>query len=75
MGVGVVVFLPRSTGNYHPVLYVNEFWLQQKHLLALNSTVESVDLELSISPISLWKFQVCVCVCVQQEASYVFVIG
>ncbi|CAM9975329.1 unnamed protein product, partial [Ectocarpus sp. 12 AP-2014] len=46
-----------STGNYHPVLYVNEFWLQQKHLLALNSTVESVDLELSISPISLWKFQ------------------
>lgn len=48
----------RSTGNYHPVIYVNEFWLQQKHLVALNSTVETVDLELSISPISMWKFQV-----------------
>eukprot|EP00903_Cladosiphon_okamuranus_P006347 g6217.t1 len=46
-----------STGNYHPVIYVNEFWLQRKHLVALNSTVETVDLELSISPISLWKFQ------------------
>eukprot|EP00752_Nemacystus_decipiens_P014270 g12691.t1 len=47
----------RSTGNYHPVIYVNEFWLQRKHLVALNSTVETVDLELDISPISMWKFQ------------------
>ncbi|CAN0008101.1 unnamed protein product [Scytosiphon promiscuus] len=46
-----------STGNYHPILYVNEFWLQQKHLVALNSTVETVDLTLDISPIGLWKFQ------------------
>ncbi|CAN0448164.1 unnamed protein product, partial [Hapterophycus canaliculatus] len=45
------------TGNYHPILYVNEFWLQQKHLLALNSTVETVDLTIDISPIGLWKFQ------------------
>lgn len=48
----------RSTGNYHPMIYVNEFWLQKKHLIELNSTVETLPLELSVAPMSIWKFQV-----------------
>lgn len=48
----------RSTGNYHPMVYVNEFWLQKKHLIAINETVKTVPLELTISPMGIWKFQV-----------------
>lgn len=56
--MSVFFFFCRSTGNYHPIVYVNEFWLQKKHLVALNATVETVTLDLSFDPISIWKFQV-----------------
>jgi Cleft lip and palate transmembrane protein 1 (CLPTM1) len=46
-----------ATGNYYPMVYVNEFWLQSKHFMSINSTVTELPLELSWGMIGLAKWQ------------------
>ncbi|CAM9138865.1 unnamed protein product [Chrysoparadoxa australica] len=45
-----------TTGNYHPIVYINEFWLQLKHLVPINETVETLPLTISYNMISFMKF-------------------
>ena len=50
-----------ATNRYWPVLYMDDFWLLGDKLIALNETVDSVPLSISLSPISQWKFMMQVC--------------
>jgi len=45
-----------ESNKYWPVLYMDDFWLLGDRLIALNETVDSVPLKISLSPISQWKF-------------------
>ncbi|CAM9547853.1 unnamed protein product [Phaeothamnion confervicola] len=45
------------TGDYKPILWVNEFWLQTKHLIEMNTTTAgALPLKLSVAPIANWKW-------------------
>eukprot|EP00897_Mesotaenium_endlicherianum_P010270 jgi/Mesen1/9271/ME000060S08709 len=46
-----------ESGNYFPTVYVNEFWLLRDKLTPLNETVEVVPLALTLSTLSMWKWQ------------------
>ncbi|KAF1332455.1 Cleft lip and palate transmembrane protein 1, partial [Globisporangium splendens] len=41
---------------YLPVLYMNEFWILEDHLLPVNNSVTALPLELSFYPLHLYKF-------------------
>uniref|UniRef100_K3X6Q4 Cleft lip and palate transmembrane protein 1 n=1 Tax=Globisporangium ultimum (strain ATCC 200006 / CBS 805.95 / DAOM BR144) TaxID=431595 RepID=K3X6Q4_GLOUD len=41
---------------YLPVLYMNEFWILEEHLLPVNNSVTALPLELSFYPLHLYKF-------------------
>lgn len=45
-----------STGQYHPVLYPNDFWLLNEDLREINESVTELDLELHFAPLSLLRF-------------------
>ncbi|CAM9203366.1 unnamed protein product, partial [Discosporangium mesarthrocarpum] len=45
------------TGNYNPVVYVNEFWTQKKHLMPINDTLETLPVKLQWEPLSFFKWQ------------------
>lgn len=47
-----------ATGNYFPILYVSEFWLQSKHYLHLNETVTSLPLKVTWEPLGQTKWQI-----------------
>ncbi|KAK9791843.1 hypothetical protein WJX73_009711 [Symbiochloris irregularis] len=42
--------------NYFPVVYFNEFWLLRDKLVALNETVEEIELHLDVYRLAMWKF-------------------
>lgn len=42
---------------YYPMVYFNEFWLLKSHMAEINSTVEEVDIELTLSTIRPWIVQ------------------
>ena len=44
-----------ETNKYWPVLYMDDFWLLNDELIALNASVDSVPLKVSLCPISQWK--------------------
>jgi len=44
-------------GRYYPVIFFDEFWLMKENLIEINSTVTSLNLTLSYSPISLLRWQ------------------
>jgi len=46
-----------ETGNYLPVLYFDEFWLMKEELILINDTVPELNLSMTYSPISMWKWQ------------------
>ncbi|KAH9571576.1 hypothetical protein CY35_02G100600 [Sphagnum magellanicum] len=46
-----------TTGNYFPTVYFNEFWLLKDKLIAINETVNELQLELELGPISLTRWQ------------------
>ncbi|KAK9291555.1 hypothetical protein L1049_019503 [Liquidambar formosana] len=46
-----------STGNYHPTIFFNEFWLLREKLVPLNDTVTELPLNLEVGPISMTKWQ------------------
>ncbi|KAG5192537.1 cleft lip and palate transmembrane protein 1-domain-containing protein [Tribonema minus] len=47
-----------ATGNYYPIVVVNEFWLQTKHYTALNATAPAAALAMSYRPVGLGKWQI-----------------
>ncbi|RHY28836.1 hypothetical protein DYB32_005669 [Aphanomyces invadans] len=44
------------SGQYLPILYVNDFWVLEDHLIAINRTTTVLPLELTYYPMSLIKF-------------------
>ncbi|OQR88311.1 CLPTM1-like membrane protein [Achlya hypogyna] len=44
------------SGNYLPVLHLNEFWLLDEQLLPINSTVATLPLEIEFYPLGITKF-------------------
>ncbi|XP_052195403.1 uncharacterized protein LOC127803317 [Diospyros lotus] len=46
-----------KTGNYHPTIFFNEFWLLRDKLMPINDTVEEYPLNLEVGPISMTKWQ------------------
>eukprot|EP00096_Caligus_rogercresseyi_P005412 TRINITY_DN2081_c0_g2_i2.p1 TRINITY_DN2081_c0_g2~~TRINITY_DN2081_c0_g2_i2.p1 ORF type:complete len:633 (-),score=222.07 TRINITY_DN2081_c0_g2_i2:1288-3186(-) len=52
-----VEFTP-SLQNYKPILYHNDYWNLNKDYFPLNDTVMSLNLTLTLQPISLFKWQI-----------------
>ncbi|KAI9998150.1 hypothetical protein PInf_002484 [Phytophthora infestans] len=46
----------KEAGVYSPVLFVNEFWLLEEHLTAVNDTVTALPLEISFYPLPMYKY-------------------
>ncbi|OQS03337.1 CLPTM1-like membrane protein [Thraustotheca clavata] len=44
------------SGNYLPIIKLNEFWLLEEQLLPINATVETLPLEIDFIPIGITKF-------------------
>ena len=45
-----------TTQAYKPVTWYNDFWLLRDKLVAMNYSVDTVPLQLSIEPLGPWKF-------------------
>ena len=46
-----------ATGRYTPIVYIDYWWQLSSHLLAVNSTLSSLPLLLTYSPISMLKYR------------------
>jgi len=46
-----------QSGDYFPVLFFDDFWLFREHLVPINESVETLNISMSYSPISLMKWQ------------------
>ena len=44
--------------TYFPTVWFNEFWLLRDKMVPLNGSVAEVPLQLSVYPLSLWKFTI-----------------
>ncbi len=44
--------------TYYPTVWFNEFWLLRDKMVPLNGSVAEVPLQLSVYPLSLWKFTI-----------------
>ncbi|XP_034254010.1 cleft lip and palate transmembrane protein 1 homolog [Thrips palmi] len=51
-----IEFLPAGT-HYKPAVYFNDFWNMLRDYQPINSTVKTLDLELTFQPLSLFKWQ------------------
>lgn len=45
-----------QNGWYYPIVFVNTFWQLRKHMIELNSTVETLPLHISLNNMKNWKF-------------------
>ncbi|KNC96940.1 uncharacterized protein SPPG_07763 [Spizellomyces punctatus DAOM BR117] len=43
--------------HYFPVFYVNDFWMLSDQLSPINTTVKTLNVSLSYSPMAWWKYQ------------------
>ncbi|XP_046372749.1 cleft lip and palate transmembrane protein 1 homolog [Haliotis rufescens] len=50
-------FIP-GTDKYFPVLYLNDYWNLNSHYMPVNDTVTELNLTLTYSPISLFRWQI-----------------
>lgn len=48
--------LDKTAGLYSPILFINEFWLLEDHLLPVNDTLTTLPLELSFYTLPLYKY-------------------
>ena len=46
-----------AKSKYHPKLFFNDFWTLREEQVLLNSTVDTVTLQMDYYPLSLWKWQ------------------
>ncbi|KAF0700308.1 Aste57867_9121 [Aphanomyces stellatus] len=44
------------SGRYLPIVWLNDFWVLEDHLVAINATLTTLPLELTYYPITLFKF-------------------
>jgi hypothetical protein len=44
-------------GYYYPVLFPNEFWQLRSHYVEVNETTPILPLQITLQPMSYWKFQ------------------
>ncbi|KAF5727625.1 cleft lip and palate transmembrane protein 1 [Tripterygium wilfordii] len=51
------LYVEPSTGNYHPTVFFNEFWLLREKLIPINESVTELPLNLEVGPISMTKWQ------------------
>ena len=51
-------WLDDESSGYYPVLYPSEFWITKESLLPVNGTTQSITLEATFEPISVWKWQI-----------------
>ncbi|KAL4109879.1 hypothetical protein PRIC1_001574 [Phytophthora ramorum] len=45
-----------EAGLYAPVLFLNEFWLLEEHLIPVNDTLTALPLEISFYPLPMYKY-------------------
>ncbi|CAD7701987.1 unnamed protein product [Ostreobium quekettii] len=43
--------------HYYPLVFFNEFWLLRDKLVQINDSVEALQLELTLAPMTPWMFQ------------------
>ncbi|KAG1705356.1 hypothetical protein DVH05_004287 [Phytophthora capsici] len=46
----------KEAGLYSPVLFLNEFWLLEEHLIPVNDTLTALPLEISFYPLPMYKY-------------------
>lgn len=49
--------IDQINGVYHPVLYINEFWILKDYLIPVNQTTSFLPLNVSYNTYSMWKWQ------------------
>ncbi len=47
----------KVTGKYYPILYLNDYWNLHRDYMPINDTLTHVNLTLTFSHLSLWKWQ------------------
>ncbi|DAZ92897.1 TPA: hypothetical protein N0F65_000588 [Lagenidium giganteum] len=50
--------LDDETESYTPVLYLNDFWVLEEHLMPINATITTLPLSLTFYPLPLYKFAI-----------------
>ncbi|CAF4666804.1 unnamed protein product [Rotaria sp. Silwood1] len=45
------------TGQYYPVLYLNDYWNLLADYYPINNTIDKLNLTITVAPIQLWKWQ------------------
>ncbi|KAL3656383.1 hypothetical protein V7S43_018756 [Phytophthora oleae] len=48
--------IDKEAGQYSPVLFLNEFWLLDEHLIPVNDTLTALPLEISFYPLPMYKY-------------------
>ncbi|TMW61070.1 hypothetical protein Poli38472_014531 [Pythium oligandrum] len=48
--------LEKDAGKYLPVLYLNDFWILEEHLLPINASVSALPLEIAFYTLPVYKF-------------------
>jgi hypothetical protein len=55
--IAAALELDHRKAGYKPIVYLNDFWMLQDNLHAINSSVETLDMFVTFHPIAFWKFQ------------------
>ncbi|CAH0518133.1 unnamed protein product [Peronospora belbahrii] len=48
--------IDKEAGLYLPVLFLNEFWLLEEHLIPVNDTLTALPLDISFYPLPMYKY-------------------
>jgi len=51
------MFVDSSNTSFYPLLHPSEFWLKSDSLVAVNDTLSNVTIDISLSHVGLWKWQ------------------
>ena len=50
-------WLDETSTGFYPILYSSEFWVTKSMLYALNGSTPEISLEMTLEPVSMWKWQ------------------
>ncbi|RQM16325.1 hypothetical protein DD237_003883 [Peronospora effusa] len=48
--------MDKEAGLYSPVLFLNDFWLLEEHLIPINDTLTTLPLDISFYPLPMYKY-------------------
>ncbi|CAN8022263.1 unnamed protein product [Ixodes persulcatus] len=57
MPVDQYVEFEPTTGKYYPIVYLNDYWNLVRDYQAINETTEWLDLQLTLQPLSMFRWQ------------------